>query len=586
MTKLFIDVECCRNYFLIAALDDATGNVYLFDAMDDNPISHKNDLRRFMNDYMTIGFNSLSYDLPLIKSALAGHTTRQLYLQSCDIISAGKPSYSNDASDWDHVDLIQVAPGQSGLKVYGGRLHAEKLQDLPIEPDAVITPERADETKHYCVNDLRLTQRLYRSLEKAIDLRSAMSKQYGMGLRSKADAQIAEAVIRSELEKKTGRKYRKPDKVNTEFKYNDPKLFEFHTDELKTLFGIILDEPFEVNGSTGNLQLPETLKKRITKIADKGYKVGIGGLHSMEKKQCVRSDDEYAVIDMDVASYYPSIILQQRLAPKSLGEPFLAVYESIVSRRLLAKNTGNKVEADSLKIVINASFGKMGSKYSFMYSPDLMLQVTITGQLALLMLIERMVAVDIEVMSANTDGIVVKCRRDKLDVLDEVAWDWQMDTAYLLERTPYRLIASRDVNNYFAITESGKVKGKGLFADDSLMKNPDQQIIPDAVKAYALTGTPIDETITSCTDIRKFLTLRSVTGGALWHDELVGKVTRFYGSNDFQNAAPLRYKNNGNKVPKSEGSMLCMNLPDQLPSDIDYPRYIEAANKLKAEVGL
>ena len=49
---------------------------------------------------------------------------------------------------------------------------------------------------------------------------------------------------------------------------------------------------------------------------------------------------------------------------------------------------GNKAEqkkweiiANALKIVVNGSFGKFGSRYSILYSPDLMLQVTITGQL-------------------------------------------------------------------------------------------------------------------------------------------------------------------------------------------------------------
>lgn len=63
----------------------------------------------------------------------------------------------------------------------------------------------------------------------------------------------------------------------------------------------------------------------------------------------------------------------------------------------------------TFKIVLNGTFGKLGSKYSFLYSPNLMIQVTITGQLALLMLIEALEAAGISVVSANTDGIVSRC---------------------------------------------------------------------------------------------------------------------------------------------------------------------------------
>ena len=117
---------------------------------------------------------------------------------------------------------------------------------------------------------------------------------------------------------------------------------------------------------------------------------GIGGLHSQEKSISVVSNETHVMRNADFASYYPFIILNQGLYPKHLGTKFLSVYRSIVETRLRAKADGNKLIAESLKITINGSFGKLGSKYSKLYSPNLMLATTITGQLTLLMLIEQL----------------------------------------------------------------------------------------------------------------------------------------------------------------------------------------------------
>ena len=67
------------------------------------------------------------------------------------------------------------------------------------------------------------------------------------------------------------------------------------------------------------------------------YRMGIGGLHSKEKKASHYSDDKYVLKDRDVTSYYPSSILNQGMYPPSIGPKFLDVYRSIFERRLAAK---------------------------------------------------------------------------------------------------------------------------------------------------------------------------------------------------------------------------------------------------------
>jgi hypothetical protein len=587
---LILDIECYSNYFLISFLSVETGKIRSFELHDTQPFDIKT-VSALMNKYTTISFNGLSFDLPMLTAALSGWNNLKLKALCDSIIKSKLPSYRicNDAGihtpkSWNHIDLIEVAPGMSSLKIYGGRLNAEKIQDLPITPDARISPSEYELMREYCANDLYTTKLLYDTLKPQIALRISMSEQYGLDLRSKSDAQIAETVICSELSKETGKKYKKPDIKDSEiFRYLDPQIITFQRSDLNEIFQKLISERFTL-GANGAVQMPEWLKNQKIMIAATEYQMGIGGLHSCEKSQYVRIDENTLLFDMDVAGYYPSIILQQRLAPKSMGEPFLRVYQSIVTRRLKAKHDGDKVTADTLKICVNGSFGKLGSKYSALYAPDLLIQTTITGQLALLMLIERIESVGAHIISANTDGIVVYCAKSVEQAVMSVAWGWELETSYELERTNYFAIASRDVNNYVAVKLDGKTKGKGIFAPTGLAKNPDCPIIFSAVATCIAKGTPIEKTIRECKDIRQFVTVRKVTGGATWRGEYLGKAIRFYYSTDVRHDECIHYKTNSNRVPNSAGAKPLMLLGD-FPTDIDYAEYITAAENLLCEVG-
>lgn len=589
--QIVIDTEVYSDYFLLSALEPSTGKIWHFEKYDGQSFDVKS-VNSLMNTCTTISFNGNSFDLGIICAALSGWSNQNIKKLCDDVIKSNLASWQifkrydiRVPANWDHIDIIEVAPGQSSLKIYGARLHAPTVQDLPIEPDAKITPAQRKELRDYCVNDLETTWLLYKSLEKQIDLRCQMSEQYGVDLRSKSDAQIAETVIKSELQKMTGRQYYKPDvDDSTVFRYLDPKIITFKTKQLQEIFKLVTTIPFRL-ADNGSVKMPDELAKAQIKIGNTEYSLGIGGLHSCEKSRLVRADNGHRMFDYDVASYYPNIILQQNLAPKSMGAPFLKVYQSIVDRRLKAKKEGDKVTANTLKICVNGSFGKLGSKWSALYAPDLMIQTTITGQLALLMLIESMELAGVAVVSANTDGIVLRCPIDKIDDMENIAFDWMLETSYELERAEYKLLASRDVNNYVAVKTDGEIKRKGVFADGGLAKNPDCNIAFDAVAQYLANGTPIEKTVTGCQDVRQFLTVRKVTGGAIWNGEYLGKAVRFYYSKSVNNDVCIAYAKNSNKVPKSDGARPMMTLSETLPQDIDYARYIEMAKELLKEVG-
>ena len=590
---LVLDCEVYTDYFLIMFKRLEDGKVAAFDMFAGQELN-RTRVREIMRSETTISFNGNNYDLWIINAALAGKSCKQLKMFSDDIIKTNLQAWQvakshgiRQESRWDHIDVIEVAPGRSGLKIYGGRMHSPKLQDLPIAPDELISPEQRLLLKRYCLNDLDTTEKLYRMLEPAIKLREQIGAEYGgIDLRSKSDAQIAEAVIKHELQEMTGATY-KPRKVAPGHicRYVDPKIVSFQTKELQDIFRKIKGSDFPV-GTNGAVKLPEWLSKTKIKIGGSTYQMGIGGLHSCEKGQSVVARDDQMLADFDVASYYPSIILKLKLAPKSMGADFLKVYQGIVTRRLQAKARGDKLTADTLKIVVNGSFGKLGSMYSALYAPELMIQTTITGQLCLLMLIEWVEGMGAKVVSANTDGIVVLFDNRKEPWLEEVMFDWMLTTSFELERSDYRALHSRDVNNYMAVKPDGKVKRKGVYAENALNKNPDFAIVPDAVAAFLSKGTPVEDTIRSSLNVRGFVTIRQVTGGGVWRDEYLGKAVRFYYSTEVGADECIHYAKNSNKVPRSDGGRPMMELPETLPGDIDFDRYIAMAREALKDMGV
>jgi hypothetical protein len=390
--------------------------------------------------------------------------------------------------------------------------------------------------------------------------------------------------------------------------------------------------------------------------------LGIGGLHSQESEVSHLADDEHMIVDRDVTSYYPSIILNQGLYPETLGPHLLEVFKVLVDRRVAAKRKNRELKAlkvkghayrsqlikpdkesstplvraeeyvskvteyigkitleqdvefdrsvtvmDSLRITINGAFGKLGSVYSALYAPDLMIQVTVTGQLTLLMLIERFEMAGIKVISANTDGIVTRYSRSRHEEVAAIVKQFEQETQFEFEDTHYSGLYSRDVNNYIAIKPDGEVKTKGTFKAGDLQKNTQNDICNEALIAYLKDGTPIEETIRACKDIRKFVTVRTVKGGGVFNritfdnptvynegdvvksekqhvTRYLGKVVRwYYGTND---TGTINYKTSGNKVPRTDGCVPLMDLPVDFPNNVNYNFYINEVNDLLMDIGL
>lgn len=624
--ELVFDTECYRNFWQLSLRCVKTKKLVHFElSPDTNYQMNLGKLEWVLHNYTIIGFNSISYDMPMVTLALAGKNVNELKLASDMLIIKDEFGETVRPQDLlrhfkvkklkhvDHIDLIEVAPLEGSLKKYAARLHAPRMQDLPFHPKTILTSDQMAIVRWYCINsDIPATMLLREALDEPLKLRTAMSEEYDTDLRSKSDAQMSEAIIGSELYKLEGKYPKSPDiPPGTVYRYQKPAYIKFQTPLLNWALDIVCNTDLIVSAA-GNIPLPDAMADLRLCIGAGVYKLGAGGLHSNEKKYSHIADHTFRILDRDVESFYPRIILNQGLFPKHLGYNFLKVFDTLVTRRLhakhmavLCKKEGQlvaaavwKTTAESLKITINGTFGKLGNVWSIMYAPDLLLQVTLSGQLSLLMLIERMELACIPVISANTDGIVMRVQTHLQATYDAIVKQWEKETNFVTEETEYSVLMSRDVNNYIALKKDGdSTKNKGAFANPwstpnntkRMEKNPANMICTEAIEKLVTKGIAIEKTIRECCDITKFITVRDVKGGGVKIDDtgatelFMGKMVRWYYAKDA--GGKVVYAGTGNLVARSEGAKPCMDLPAEFPQDVDFDWYIKETEDMLAAVG-
>ena len=415
-----------------------------------------------------------------------------------------------------------------------------------------IPREYLQEMADYNDNDVYIVAELIRMNQEEVLLRYRISEEYNVDVFSASRSTIADKVIVKLYSKYTGL---------------HPKAFiDTKTIRRKILVSEILSD--KIAFSTPELNDILSGIRSLTLRGEKGefdreftfmgtsYTIATGGLHSNEIPAVYVEDDEHIIVDRDVASYYPNMIRSLKVCQKHLiPKAWFRIADTIVDERLehkhLAKDKslddkeGDKhaTAAACLKIVANAGiFGKMGSEKSFLCDKKAMYQVTINGQLFLLMLIEKLELAGIHVISANTDGIVTIVPRELEQTADDICHWWEKHLGLELEFTYYTKYVTEGVNSYLTIKRGGGSKFKGrmnpkMFLED-LSKGYNSPIVAKCVTEYFINGTPVMETLRNAKSILDFcrtqninhkyrLEFTHVVDGKIVTD-IVQRNTRFY----------------------------------------------------------
>jgi hypothetical protein len=332
------------------------------------------------------------------------------------------------------------------------------------------------------------------------------------------------------------------------------------------------------------------------------YTFAKGGLHTENSPKIFEADDDHLIIDWDVSSYYPAIIINNGKYPYHLGKEFLAGYKKMFEKRLELKPLAKKDKkikgiVGALKLAVNSVYGKSSDMQNWIYDRQLTMFTTITGELSLLMLIEQYELRGIHVISANTDGVTIMIKKDQLEIMKAINTWWQELTSYELERTDYQKIIFSTVNDYIAIKTDGEIKKKGDFLTDfELHKNKSARVVPIALEQYFVNNIPIDDTICSHNNVYDFCLRQKASkdfhyegiNRATGQKTVYNKLIRYYVSNKGEKL--LKVKNpecqtdapDVAQVEAGEWVMcVCNHLTKDHPLDnINYEYYIERANKI------
>lgn len=401
------------------------------------------------------------------------------------------------------LDLKRISRTDKSLKMLGGTLNYPIIQDFPVDPDAEIQYDEFKAVFFYLSYDLEITTKLYNLLRPEIKLRQMISLKYKKNVMYEDRPGIADQLFLDMYQKNSGlsifelyklknrldssKRVKIGSVVSDKVQFKTPKMIEF----LKEI------SEFYVNCDVDKI----TIGIEELKINETIYQMGAGGLHSKDDPGIFTTDSHYVYRDADVSSYYPRLIVTNKLYPKYLNPLFYTLLEKLMIERLEAKALGDMVTADTLKIVINSIFGKTGEKNNWYYSPEVFLGTTINGQLYLLMLIESLELAGIQVVSANTDGITAKIPRSKEALYKQICEDWMKATEMELEFANYDLYARLSVGSYMAVTDKGKVKTKGEFNDyNDITLAATPIVIPRLIIKY-LIKTYLEKTPVSVKDL-------------------------------------------------------------------------------------
>lgn len=559
------DIEVFQNIFHCSVKNTETNDIYKFEISE-----RKNQLRELVKffkqvdkyitwgDYYTTninipanvifcGYNNLHYDNPIINYIIEYEDKLMQYniptiCSSIFNLSKTITTSSEDNIDaWKHwkyqiwfdtFDILTMLYSNKlrvGLKEIQVTMQYPNVQEFVCDWTKPLPLEDFDSMIDYNINDIESTSELLNRCKKDVDLRIAIEDEYGVRVLSKDGVNIGMKILTQKYLEKTG-------------------LTWWDIKDLRSPMSVIplkdVILPFIKYDSPILQRVLEDMKNQIVSPGRKGYEnkfvfnnlrysVGVGGIHSVNSPEIIIPRDDEMLIDIDVASLYPSMLIEYEFYPRHLGKEFLEVYKQIKDERIEAKHNGDKVKNETLKLALNGLSGNLQNEHNFCYSPFAVMQIRINGQLLLLMLAEKLTQIGCRIVQANTDGLFVLLKKDAYSKVNSICREWEQLTKLTLEEDRFKAMYQYAINDYFAITEDNKVKEKGMFITAvKLGKGLTPKIIPKAVISFFKDGIPVEDTIKNCTDIRDFL--MSEKTGKQWHVEYVNeeqqRTNRFYAS--------------------------------------------------------
>lgn len=511
--KLYIyDLETYPNLFLAVFKNVDTKKIEIFEISD-----RKNELaslRRFLDQkgLRLIGFNNINFDYPLLHSTILNKwfncTSGQIFKKAQEIISADYSAIRYKEVIIPQLDLYKIwhydnKNKATSLKWLEYAMREDNVEDLPYNVGSVLSEQQMDHVVEYCINDINATESFYKKSTKHIELRKYYTKHEGIDLMNASEIRMSKEIFAKYLSKEMGESTWDIKKLRTNRKSVDIKDVVFDYIDFDDEINQQMLKRFKSYTwyDTTHMSKKDKEKSKISfnvRYQNVVREYAIGGLHSFGKPGIYESDNEYILLDVDFASYYPHLSFKNGLHPAHIpAKIFNKIYENFYFER--KKYPKSDPRNYVLKIVLNGSYGLSKDRSSFLYDPKWQLEICINGQLLLTLLTEKIIKnckKDVQIIFENTDGAMYRIHRSDYNLLTEACKEVEKLSKIPLEIQECKKIIARDVNNYINIIDDKNIKFKGCFEiDRDYHKNHSKRIVPITLGNYYIHGCDIVSTI-------------------------------------------------------------------------------------------
>jgi hypothetical protein len=418
-----------------------------------------------------MGFNNLEYDYPILHELITNpytFTYQRAFEVSQQIITQENRNIRIPGIKLEHryipqIDLRKInhfdnPARMTSLKALQFAMRSPSLEDLPFKIRPLEHHEK-DQLKSYNLHDLDETERFSYKCDHMIQARREyLAEGILQGdVLNYSDVKIGEALLVAKIGRNkcySGSKARGTFRPHIAFNKIILNKIYYRTEAYNEVLSW-----FKAQNVYDNDENSPGMKKNLAGL---DFHFGVGGLHASADNKIFHTDDEYQIIDIDVAGMYVAVAIANRFAPEHLGESFVVAYKDIQQARARYPK-GSSMNA-ALKLAGNGAYGKSNSVFSPMYDPQYLLSITTNGQLQILQLVEFIEMLPFcELIQANTDGITVRVRKDMIPWFNMWCREWEKMTGLVLEEVLYKRMWIRDVNNYIAEKMDGKLKLKGAY---------------------------------------------------------------------------------------------------------------------------
>lgn len=559
----FYDFECYPKLWTVTIINPVTNEKVQIvndrDALTRHYHAHKNEIY--------VGFNNRQYDDWMFKAILKGFESWDMNQW---LIQKGRKGFEF-SSILNRVPLnsFDCMVGFNGLKTleaFSGMSIQETA--IPFDYDGEFTEEMIAEVLRYNEHDVLATIKVFMERKSEFDSYMGLIRLFDLPLSylSKSKAQLSAIILGA---RRTNHK--------DEFDISLPPTMRIEKYQ-KVVDYFLNDWDYDTNFSTD--------------IAGVPHVYGTGGIHGAVPNYF----GEGEFLHVDVNSYYPSLMLRYPRFCMSRTGASVEKFEEIRNNRIAFKKQKDP-RANALKIVLNSTYGAMKDKFNPLYDPRSANNVCVFGQLLLTDLIERLEG-HCDLIQSNTDGLIIKLHGNE-DEVRAICKEWEERTGMGLGYDRMTKVIQKDVNNYLAVFENGKVEAKGAYVKDLNNLDYDLAIVNEAVRDYLLRKIPVENTVYMCRDFRKFQKVVKLSNKYKWVEHERGQSTTKYDNKAYRvfasrdSADGRLLKCDGVRNPAKFGNTPdhCFIFNDDLggvaiPDKLDREYYVELATKRLQDFGV